>query len=419
MKILKHIAALALIIAPAFGARADESAQASPYSMMGYGVLNDHVSASQRAMGGIGYALRSKRQINVKNPASYAAIDSMTFLFDIGANVGSGHFSQDGLSSNKTLGGLDYVTLQVPIGKWMGASAGLLPYSSTGYRFGTEIVNGESAYQGSGGVSEAYIGFAARPVKGLSIGFNAGYLFGNIINDVYVNASNGASSLYERVMKVRDYNIQFGLQYGVDIARNHSLTLGVAYTLGHKTHGTGYGVKYDISTTSATTADTIGYTALVHGFTTPHTIGAGLAYQWDKRLTIGVDFTYQPWAKAKSVTWPTEWNVESTRFANRYQVGLGASYTPSVRGSYFRRVTYRAGAFFNRDYVMVGDNNVRDYGVSCGFGFPTVSDKSIINLGFEYRHRQAHPNPMVKENYFCVRLGINFNELWFFQNKLR
>ena len=62
---------------------------------------------------------------------------------------------------------------------------------------------------------------------------------------------------------------------------------------------------------------------------------------------------------------------------------------------------------------------MRDYGVSCGFGFPTVSDKTIINLGFEYRHRQAHPNPMVKENYFCVRLGINFNELWFFQNKLR
>ena len=56
----------------------------TPYSMYGYGVLNDHVSSAQRAMGGIGYALRSPRQINVKNPASYAAIDSMTFLFDIG-----------------------------------------------------------------------------------------------------------------------------------------------------------------------------------------------------------------------------------------------------------------------------------------------------------------------------------------------
>ncbi len=416
MKILKHIAALALIIAPAFGARADESAQASPYSMMGYGVLNDHVSASQRAMGGIGYALRSKRQINVKNPASYAAIDSMTFLFDIGANVGSGHFSQDGLSSNKTLGGLDYVTLQVPIGKWMGASAGLLPYSSTGYRFGTEIVNGESAYQGSGGVSEAYIGFAARPVKGLSIGFNAGYLFGNIINDVYVNASNGASSLYERVMKVRDYNIQFGLQYGVDIARNHSLTLGVAYTLGHKTHGTGYGVKYDISTTSATTADTIGYTALVHGFTTPHTIGAGLAYQWDKRLTIGVDFTYQPWSDAK---FPGIENFSSPQtFSDRYKGCIGAEYVPSTRGSYFKRMAYRIGAHYQRDYVTVGGNNVNEFGLTCGFGFPTPM-RTAVNVGFEYRHRNSSPVATVAENYYMVTLGIAINEIWFVPSKIR
>ena len=128
--------------------------------------------------------------------------------------------------------------------------------------------------------------------------------------------------------------------------------------------------------------DTLGEKSLRHNADLPATYGAGLNWTWRNKLMVEADFTYQPWAKAKSVTWPTEWNVESTRFANRYQVGLGASYTPSVRGSYFRRVTYRAGAFFNRDYVMVGDNNVRDYGVSCGFGFPTVSDKSIINLGF-------------------------------------
>ena len=82
-------------------------------------------------------------------------------------------------------------------------------------------------------------------------------------------------------------------------------------------------------------------------------------------------------------------------------------------------MSYRVGGFFNRDYVMVGSNNVQEYGLSCGFGFPTTSDKTVINLGFEYRHRQAHPNPLVKEDYFCVCLGVNFNELWFFQNKLR
>ena len=69
--------------------------------------------------------------------------------------------------------------------------------------------------------------------------------------------------------------------------------------------------------------------------------------------------------------------------------------------------------------MMVGDNHVREYGVSFGFGFPALASKTVINLGLEYRHRQANPNPLLKENYINIRLGINFNELWFFQNKIR
>lgn len=68
--------------------------------------------------------------------------------------------------------------------------------------------------------------------------------------------------------------------------------------------------------------------------------------------------------------------------------------------------------------MMVGTNHVREYGVSCGFGLPTLSTKTVINLGFEYRHRQATPNPLVKENYFNITLGINFNELWFLKRKI-
>lgn len=415
MNILRHIAAPVLILLSVVGARADEAAMASPYSMMGYGVLNDHISASQRAMGGIGYALRSKRQVNVKNPASYAAIDSMTFLFDIGADVGSVNFRQNGLSQDKTLGGLSYVTLQVPIGKWMGASAGLLPYSSVGYRFGSEIINGQSAYEGSGGVSEAYLGFAARPVKGLSIGFNAGYLFGNILNDVYVNADNGAASLYERVLKVRDYNIQFGAQYGLTFARNHTLTVGLTYTLGKKAHGHGYGVKYDISD-SGTSADTIGYTALNRRFSMPWSLGAGIAYQWDNRLTVGADFTYQPWSKARFDG--IEGFSAPQTFADRYKGAVGAEFIPASRGNYFKRIAYRLGAYYARDYVMVGTNNVKEFGLSCGFGFPTPV-RTAVNVGFEYRHRDSSPVSTVKENYFMVTLGVALNEVWFVPSKIR
>ena len=77
-----------ILIASALLAAAGASAQtSSPYSMYGYGIIGDRATSMQTQMGGVGYAMNSGRQINVMNPASYAAIDSLTFLFDVGADI--------------------------------------------------------------------------------------------------------------------------------------------------------------------------------------------------------------------------------------------------------------------------------------------------------------------------------------------
>ncbi len=62
---------------------------------------------------------------------------------------------------------------------------------------------------------------------------------------------------------------------------------------------------------------------------------------------------------------------------------------------------------------------MREKGVSIGFGLPAPAAKTMVNLSLEYRNRQASPQPLVKENYFVVTLGLNFNQLWFYTNKLR
>ena len=54
----------------------------SPYTRYGYGQLSEQGSSNSRAMGGIAYGLRDKYQTNFANPASYTAVDSLTFIFD-------------------------------------------------------------------------------------------------------------------------------------------------------------------------------------------------------------------------------------------------------------------------------------------------------------------------------------------------
>ena len=419
MKIFKHLSTLAAVICFAMTASAQIN---SPYSKFGYGLLNDNTSATQRQMGSVGYAMNSGRHINVMNPASYAAADSLTFLFDMGVdftliNMKEGAVGDIPASSgNSSGGGLDYITLQVPIGKRMGASLGLVPFSSVGYSFGTEIENGVNSRQGSGGINQLYLGFAGKIFKGFSIGTNISYLFGTTVNDVFVTANSNATTLFEQVLEVQDWRIQFGAQYNIDINPKNRLTLGMVYTPGKKLLGKARVVQYDVNADEPPAEEDIPTVNLKHNAKLAESWGGGISYLWDKRLFVEADFTYQPWSKVEGIYIP---DFEPTKFADRYQIGLGAEFTPATRGNYFKRMTYRAGGFYNRDYITANSNNVREFGISLGFGFPALASKTQINLGFEYRNRKATPDPLLRESYFCVRLGINFNELWFFQNKIK
>ena len=98
---LKSLGAVVALLSIIGVANADVN---TPYSMYGYGVLGDRATSMQRQMGGVGYAMQSGRQINVMNPASYASIDSLTFLWDMGANM-SMQWSKDNSGSNHGFGG--------------------------------------------------------------------------------------------------------------------------------------------------------------------------------------------------------------------------------------------------------------------------------------------------------------------------
>jgi long-subunit fatty acid transport protein len=388
----------------------------TPYSRYGYGILSDHATSAQRAMGGVGYAMNSGRQINVMNPASYAAIDSLTFLFDMGVDVTFKNASENGTKENDCGGGLDYITMQFPITHYMGVSLGIVPYSSVGYSFGNSIDNGSDSRAGEGGLSEAYVGLGARLFKGFSIGANVSYMFGTISNDSYAVTTSSSTSLFEHVIEVRDYNLNFGAQYTFNLSRKNRLTLGAVYSPSKSLHGHAYGVSiYSPSSTSAV-SDTTAYVSLKGNFSMPNTYGGGIAYEWNDRLLAEVDFTYQNWKDAKFATLD---GWDKTELDNRWKTAVGLQYQHNPRGNYFQRMRLRAGGYYSHDYLVVKGNNVKEYGASVGFGLPVNGFKTLINLGFEWKHRQATPNPLIKENYFNITLGVNFNEMWFWHNKLR
>lgn len=412
MKIIKIIA-LAIIPILAAG-NIEAQNMVSPYSRIAYGMMGDNATGIQRSMGGVGIAMQNGRQINAMNPASYSQVDSLTFLWDIGLDL-SRCWSKEGDSKGATLGGgLDYITSQFRIAKGLGASFGLVPYSSVGYTFSGKIENGSEQRTGSGGLNELYIGAGWEPFKGFSLGANFSYLFGTVTNDTYITTTS--ITQFQRVIEMRDWNVKVGMQYGFNMGRRDRLVLGATYMPKKNYHGHAWGTYYDTGQDSK--ADTVGYCSLKGNYEQPATYGAGISFNHDNRFVIEADYLYQQWSKAKYRAL-VGFEADDMQLDDRWKASLGMSYTPNPRGSYLKRMTYRIGAFYNHDYINIRGNNVRDYGVGIGFSFPALGSKTLVNLGVEWKHRYSAPTNLIKEDYLNLTLSVNFNELWFWKNKIR
>jgi len=415
MRIDKKIIALLLLATVACWGTAIAQNVSTPYSKMGYGMLTDNVSSIQRSMGGVGYAMKGGRIVNVMNPASYANVDSLTFLWDVGIDLTNLWSKENDNKGYNFGGGLDYLTGHFKVAKGLGAAFGLLPYSSVGYAYGSDIDGGSESRSGSGGFNQLFVGVGYEPIKNLSVGLNFSYLFGTTSNTTLILSNS--SSYFTRNMKIRDWNAQVGLQYSLPISKGRDLlTVGATFQPKKSFHGDAWGTRYDSQDTKA---DTIGFTSMKGNYEQPLGIGVGASYNWNHRLTVEADYTYQKWSDAKYMP-IGGFEPQTMQFEDRWKAALGVQYTPNRRGSYVGAMSFRAGAFYNHDYLNYSGNNVRDYGASIGIGLPAPgSNKTTVNLGVEWRHRESSPVHLITENYLNITLGINFNELWFWKNRIR
>jgi hypothetical protein len=386
----------------------------SPYTRFGYGDISDTNNGEQRAMGGISIGSRLNTSINPVNPASYSCVDSMTFQFDIGVAGLMSHFSQANQSVVKSNGNLEYLTMQFPLTKWLGFSAGALPYSFVGYNFSTidtvyinntpnDTVPFTRSFNGSGGFSQVYMGLSAKFFNHISLGFNAYYMFGTINNFRQVNFSNStvySSSTESNILKANNFRFRLGAQIYNTFAKKHDVTLGFIYE--PKTTLKGDFSRYiDLVKTDST-----------YGFETPSLFGLGLYYTYDNKLSFGVDYSFQQWRDVL-------YFGKTNNLNNSSKLAIGVDYLPNQRSrKYSERVHYRAGLNMSDSYINVKDGETlpKSYGVSVGVGLPLHNSNTILNATFEYK--KIGSTTLLNEDSYKLSFNFTFNEHWFFKRKL-
>ena len=393
----------------------------SPYTRFGYGDVTESPAVELRGMGGAGLANRSKNTINALNPASYSSIDSLTFQFDVGAGTRFSRFSVaeacKNLFSSAFNANLEYVTMRFPLARWLGFSAGLLPYSFAGYNFyqkdyrikdvasteDPDTLHFARSFDGAGGFSQVYGGLSINILKHISLGINTYYMFGEINNSrsvIFSQTSEIPSSLYSNRLRASDLRMRYGLQLYNTFAEKHDVVLGVIYEQKKKLNG---------SFTASQGIDTVvNYNS---GFELPQVLGLGLNYTFNKKLTIGFDYMAHSWGNALFFQ-------KTDSLVNRTKLAFGAEYISNPAGrKYSERIRYRVGFNMANQYYRVNNQApMNDYTFSFGLGLPTKTGKSMLNVSLEYG--KIGSASLLREDYLKLTFSAAIDERWFFKPKL-
>lgn len=392
---------------------------ASPYSFYGIGDVKFKGAVENRSMGGVN-VFSDSIHVNLQNPASLSHLKYTTFA--IGANYNNVKLKTDSQSENATRTTIDYLVVAVPISKKIGASIGLLPFSSVGYKIqniNEDITQQSSRYFGDGGVNRFFGALGYTLNDNFSIGVDVNYNFGNIsTNSIeYIPVVQyGTREL--NTSRANGVNFNFGAMYNRKVTEKLTLFGSLAYspesnlTLDNERNittvlvtSTFNAIPQEEGITQTSTSNLKLPSKFVFG------LGIGEVRKW----SVGTELTLQ-----QSSSFGNRFNdIDNVEYENSTKFSLGGYFIPKYNSfnRYLERVTYRAGFNYENTGLIINNESINNYGITFGLGLPLGGSFSNINVGFEYGKRGTTNSGLIEENYTNVFISLSLNDRWFVKRK--
>lgn len=407
---LKRLSFIILLILPFYSMRVCAQNVTSPYSIIGIGDLEQSYFNRTSGMANTGIAYSNNNFVTINNPASLSYLTNQLFLVETSARGKYVKYSGTGVAAGLSAKdfSIEKLTIGMRIKKWWGASAGLMPYSTSNYSFsGIQSLQGSNLtlpvdYDGSGGVNRFFFANGFKITKNLSIGANASYLGGSLVQKDSLFSSDVTSSIFTtKNIYVRNLYLDYGLQYHMKLSKKWDATLGVTYAPETPLRAQNTAVIKDGK------GDTLSNVTLTNTiFTLPNSTGFGISIIKDNRLTLVADYRYQAWSSL---------NISGNNYrlvnSSRYSAGVEYSKQKEYQGSKFEVSYLQAGAFYNQSYLQISNEQIADRGFTLGAGFNSKRSTLSYHFAFEYGIRGSAVTP-VKENYGSFTIGLSYKDFW-------
>ncbi len=401
----------------------------SPYSMFGIGQVRSKTMNNRlKGMGGVANAMYGNNMVNAGNPASYAMIDTLAFIFDAGMYFKTSTFSTSSLSERASSASFDYVAMGFAFTNWWKMAIGAQPYSNVGYNIVTkfndaQLGNYSQLFEGDGGLNQVFVGNAFRIGKHFSVGVNANYVFGDSKSTTtlaYPDSTFIICTRRSRDMMVSSFMFDYGLMYHGKVGEGLNLSVGATYNQKINLRGT---QSVFIRTIEANDnlsqgsieylIDTVFYAKDQSGrYTMPHALGFGVSLQKNNRWTLGADFNWSQWSQFAR-------NGVNEGLSDSWSIAVGGEFVPTstTLSGYWTKVSYRLGGFYEQTYLNINGQPINKIGATFGMTLPVPRTMSKVNVGLEIGKCGTKSANLIQENYVNVTIGVSIFERWFMKRK--
>lgn len=403
-----------------------QNEMSNPYSGFGIGLVNKYSNGILDGMGSTSYAIQNPYFVNFRNPASYAAFDSLSFVADAAASIYVSTLATGSSSvvQKNSFARPGYLTIGLPVTRHWRTSVGIVPYSSVGYdiedsKILENIGTVSYVYSAKGGLNQLYWGNAFKICKGLSIGLNTSYMFGTIYNirNTSFDGSNFYNSYINDAYHLDGIHLTGGLQYVFSFKEKHKIGLGVVYS------NTAYiWAKekllinyYQGLYSSVVTYDTVYFNDKTRSnLYIPQSVGGGLSYTFNDKLLVAADVTWNNWGKYKFFG-------QGDSLQNAITASIGAQFIPDpLSNKFLKKMTFRIGAKYSTGEILLRSKPINEFGVCLGVGIPlnSFNTHSSINIVFEYGKLGTLAQDLIRQNYFRFTFNFTLQEKWYQRMKL-
>ncbi|MFY7742866.1 MAG: hypothetical protein ACOVQR_09465 [Flavobacterium sp.] len=397
-----------------------QTASSSPYSFYGIGDLVFKGTVETRSMGGINM-LKDSIHINVQNAAGLS--DLMYTTYTIGGNMNktSLETASDNESSQRI--SLDYLLIGIPVTKKLGVAIGLMPFTSVGYQI-RNISEDESEpsyrYTGSGGINRFYAGLGYKLNKSFSFGADFNYNFGEISTSNISFLSDLQYGTRERnVSNISGANVNLSLLFNRKISEKLTVFGSVVYSPeGELT------LQNERNIATVQFSETFGETIIESDdipvddtkikIPSKFTFGIGIGQM--QKWSVGAELSLIQANKISN----RFTDIRQVSFENSTKLNVGGYYLPNFKSftSYFSRVNYRAGFFYQNTGMVINNESINNFGITFGLGLPLGGTFSNMNIGYEYGIRGTTNAGLIQENYSNITISLSLNDKWFLKRKI-